>query len=151
MYTIHNYLLHSHIFLGNVLNQKNVTFKFPVSTPSLDFIRALDQHPRFGLVISHLDDSSLSRQVLVEVGVHLAPRLDSLALPGSSITESSLLGLLPRLTNLQKLDLQGLDSLFMSGAFLSKEEHRQQVTPSFLVDLNLCCSTSLSILRSNMR
>ncbi|XP_056596703.1 uncharacterized protein fbxl9 isoform X3 [Triplophysa dalaica] len=107
--------------------QKSVTFKFPVSTSSLDFIRALSRHPRCGLVISHLDDSALSRQVLVEVGVHLGPRLQCLALPGSSITESSLLGLLPHLTSLQKLDLQKLDSLFMSGALLSKEEHRRQV------------------------
>ncbi|XP_051978879.1 F-box/LRR-repeat protein 20-like isoform X3 [Xyrauchen texanus] len=107
--------------------QKNVTFKFPLSTSSLDFIRALARRPCCGLIISHLDGSSLSRQVLVEVGVHLGPHLESLALPGSSITESSLLGLLPHLTGLQKLDLQGLDSLFMSGAFLSREEHRQQV------------------------
>ncbi|XP_059402440.1 uncharacterized protein LOC132133573 [Carassius carassius] len=107
--------------------QKNVTFKFPVSTSSLDFIRALARRPRCGLVISHLDGSSLSRQVLLEVGLHLGPRLDRLALPGSSITEASLLGLLPHLTGLRKLDLQGLDSLFMSGAFLSREEHRRQV------------------------
>ncbi|XP_058623286.1 F-box/LRR-repeat protein 20 isoform X2 [Onychostoma macrolepis] len=107
--------------------QKNVTFKFPVSTSSLDFIRALARRPRCGLVISHLDGSSLSRQVLLEVGLQLGPRLDSLALPGSSVTESSLLGLLPHLTSLRKLDLQGLDSLFMSGAFLSREEHRRQV------------------------
>ncbi|XP_051975884.1 uncharacterized protein LOC127638406 isoform X3 [Xyrauchen texanus] len=107
--------------------QKNVTFKFPVSPSSLDFIRALARRPRCGLIILHLDGSSLSRQVLVEVGTHLGPFLDTLALPGSSITESSLLGLLPHLTSLHKLDLQGLDSLFMSGAFLSREEHRQQV------------------------
>ncbi|XP_051548154.1 uncharacterized protein LOC127437372 isoform X3 [Myxocyprinus asiaticus] len=106
---------------------KNISFRFPVSTSSLDFIRALARRPRCGLIISHLDGSSLSRQVLVEVGVHLGPRLESLALPGSSITESSLLGLLPHLTGLHKLDLQGLDSLFMSGAFLSRDEHRQQV------------------------
>ncbi|XP_016116956.1 F-box/LRR-repeat protein 3-like isoform X2 [Sinocyclocheilus grahami] len=107
--------------------QKNVTFKFPVSTSSLDFICALARRPRCGLVISHLDGSSLSRRVLLEVGLHLGPRLDRLALPGSSITEPSLLGLLPHLTGLRKLDLQGLDSLFMSGAFLSREEHRRQV------------------------
>ncbi|KAK2867170.1 hypothetical protein QQF64_022850 [Cirrhinus molitorella] len=107
--------------------QKNVTFKFPVSTSSLDFISALARRPRCGLVISHLDGSSLSRQVLMEVGLHLGPRLDSLSLPGSSITEASLLGLLPHLTGLHKLDLQGLDSLFMSGAFLSREEQRRQV------------------------
>ncbi|XP_043084157.1 F-box/LRR-repeat protein 20 isoform X3 [Puntigrus tetrazona] len=107
--------------------QKNVTFKFPVSTSSLDFIRALASRPRCGLVISHLDGSSLSRQVLLEVGLHLGPHLDSLALPGSSVTEASLLSLLPHLTGLRKLDLHGLDSLFMSGAFLSREEHRRQV------------------------
>ncbi|XDV53011.1 hypothetical protein PO909_021626 [Leuciscus waleckii] len=107
--------------------QKNATFKFHASTSSLDFIRALARRPCCGLVISHLDGSSLSRQVLLEVGLHLGPHLDSLALPGSSITESSLLGLLPQLTGLRKLDLHGLDSLFMSGAFLSRQEHRRQV------------------------
>lgn len=63
----------------------------------------------------------------LQVGVCLGPKLESLALPGSSITEASLLALLPRLTSLRRLDLRGLDSLFMSGAFLSREEHRQQV------------------------
>ena len=62
-----------------------------------------------------------------QVGLCLGSKLDSLALPGSSITEASLLALLPRLTSLRRLDLRGLDSLFMSGAFLSREEHRQQV------------------------
>ncbi|TRY54550.1 hypothetical protein DNTS_033414 [Danionella cerebrum] len=107
--------------------QKNVTFKFPVSSSSLEFIRALAGRPPCGLVISHLDGSSLSRQVLEEVGAHLGPRLESLALPGSSVTESSLLNLLPQLSGLRKLSLKGLDSLFMSGAFLSREEHRKKV------------------------
>lgn len=63
----------------------------------------------------------------LQVGLCLGSKLDSLSLPGSSITEATLLTLLPRLTSLRRLDLRGLDSLFMSGAFLSKEEHRQQV------------------------
>lgn len=67
------------------------------------------------------------RCVSLQVGVCLGPKLESLALPGSSITEASLLALLPRLTALRRLDLGGLDSLFMSGAFLSREEHRRQV------------------------
>lgn len=65
--------------------------------------------------------------ILPQVGECLGPRLEGLALPGSSITEASLLALLPRLTALRRLDLRGLDSLFMSGAFLSREEHRRQV------------------------
>ncbi|XP_029289620.1 F-box/LRR-repeat protein 3 isoform X2 [Cottoperca gobio] len=48
------------------------------------------------------------------------------------MTEASLLALLPRLTSLRRLDLRGLDSLFMSGAFLSREEHRQQVRSALL-------------------
>lgn len=63
----------------------------------------------------------------LQVGLCLGSKLESLALPGSSITEASLLALLPRLTSLRRLDLRGLDSLFMSGAFLSREEQRQQV------------------------
>lgn len=90
-------------------------------------IRGLGRRPRCGIIISHLDGSQASREVLVEVGACLGPRLESLSLPGSSVTESSLLGLLPRLTGLRRLDLRGLDSLFMSGAFLSREESRRQV------------------------
>lgn len=63
----------------------------------------------------------------LQVGLCLGPKLESLALHDSSITEASLLALLPRLTSLRRLDLRGLDSLFMSGAFLSREEHRKQV------------------------
>ena len=62
-----------------------------------------------------------------QVGLCLGSKVESLALPGSSITEASLLALLPRLNSLRRLDLRGLDSLFMSGAFLSREEQRQQV------------------------
>ncbi|XP_034733951.1 F-box/LRR-repeat protein 20 isoform X2 [Etheostoma cragini] len=69
----------------------------------------------------------MSRSLLLEVGECLGPKLESLALPGSSVTEASLMALLPRLTSLRSLNLRGLNSLFMSGAFLSREEHRKQV------------------------
>ncbi|KAJ8272084.1 hypothetical protein COCON_G00109430 [Conger conger] len=107
--------------------QKNITFKVPASSSSLDVIRGLGRRPRCGIIISHLDGSRVSREVLVEVGASLGPRLESLSLPGSSVTESSLLNLLPHLTALRQLDLRGLDSLFMSGAFLSRDESRRQV------------------------
>uniref|UniRef100_UPI0037E7DA8C F-box/LRR-repeat protein 14 n=1 Tax=Semicossyphus pulcher TaxID=241346 RepID=UPI0037E7DA8C len=107
--------------------QKNVTFSFPASALSLELIRGLGRKSRCSLIISQLDGHSMSRLLLLEVGLCLGSKLESLALPGSSITEASLLALLPRLTSLRRLDLRGLDSLFMSGAFLSREEHRQQV------------------------
>lgn len=77
--------------------------------------------------------------VSLQVGLCLGSKLESLALPGSSITEASLLALLPRLTSLRRLDLRGLDSLFMSGAFLSKEEHRQQVFMTTKASVNQHC------------
>ncbi|KAL6107151.1 uncharacterized protein ACO6RY_10843 [Pungitius sinensis] len=107
--------------------QKNVTFSFPASASSLELIKALGRKSRCSLIISQLDGFSMSRSLLLEVGLCLGSKLESLSLPGSSITEASLLALLPRLTSLRRLDLSGLDSLFMSGAFLSREEHRQQV------------------------
>uniref|UniRef100_A0A1A7Y243 F-box domain-containing protein n=1 Tax=Iconisemion striatum TaxID=60296 RepID=A0A1A7Y243_9TELE len=107
--------------------QKNVTFSFPGSASSLELIRGLSRKSHLSLKISQLDGFSISRSLLLEVGVYLGSRVESLALPGSSITEASLLALLPRLTTLRRLDLRGLDSLFMSGAFLSREDHRQQV------------------------
>lgn len=107
--------------------QKNMTFSFPASASSLELIRGLSRKPRCSLVISQLDGFGMSRSLLLEVGLSLGSTVDSLALPSSSITEASLLALLPRLTSLRRLDLRGLDSLFMSGAFLSREEHRQQV------------------------
>ncbi|KAG7214881.1 hypothetical protein INR49_005150 [Caranx melampygus] len=106
--------------------QKNVTFCFPASASSLELVRGLSSKSRCSLVISQLDGFSISRSLLLEVGLCLGSKLESLALPGSSITEASLLTILPRLTSLRRLDLRGLDSLFMSGAFLSREEHRQQ-------------------------
>ncbi|XP_066504726.1 uncharacterized protein fbxl9 [Hoplias malabaricus] len=131
--------------------QKQVIFRFPASVSSLSFIRGLARRASCGLVISHLDGSSLSRQVLMEVGFCLGPRLESLALPGSSITESSLLTVLPQLTGLRKLDLNGLDSLFMSGTFLSREEHRQQIRAALknLEDLDLSDLRYLSDLTFN--
>ncbi|XP_035387977.1 F-box/LRR-repeat protein 2 [Electrophorus electricus] len=107
--------------------QRNMTFSFPATATSLRFVRGLARRLCRRIAISHLDGSCLSRQLLVEVAIHLGPRLESLALPGSSVTESSLLGLLPHLTSLRKLDLSGLDSIFMSGTFLCQERHRQQV------------------------
>ncbi|XP_061892171.1 F-box/LRR-repeat protein 14-like isoform X2 [Entelurus aequoreus] len=117
--------------------QKNVMFCFPASAASLELVRGLGRRSRCSLIISQLDGFSLSRSLLMEVGLCLGSRLDSLALPGSSVSEASLLALLPRLTSLRRLDLRGLDSLFMSGAFLSREEHRQQVEGLALEELCL--------------
>ncbi|XP_076878173.1 uncharacterized protein fbxl9 isoform X2 [Brachyhypopomus gauderio] len=131
--------------------QRNVTFRFPVTAASLKFVRGLARRPRCRLSISHLDGSRLSRQVLAEVAVHLGPRLESLSLPGSSVTEASLLGLLPHLTGLRTLDLSGLDSIFMSGTFLCHEQHRQQVRTALnnLEDLDLSNLRYLSDLTFN--
>ncbi|XP_030645235.1 dynein regulatory complex subunit 6 [Chanos chanos] len=131
--------------------QRNLTFRVPASVSSLKVIRGLGRRSQFGLVISHLDGSSVSRALLTEVGVHLGTRLESLALPGSSLTESSLLSLLPQLTGLRKLDLHGLDSLFMSGTFLSREEQRKQVRAALedLEELDLSDLRYLSDLTFN--
>ncbi|XP_023277039.1 F-box/LRR-repeat protein 2-like [Seriola lalandi dorsalis] len=131
--------------------QKNVTFCFPASASSLELVRGLGCKTRCSLVISQLDGFSMSRSLLLEVGLCLGSKLESLALPGSSITEASLLALLPRLTSLRRLDLRGLDSLFMSGAFLSREEHRQQVRSALsgLEELDLSDLRYLSDLTFN--
>lgn len=112
--------------------QKNVTFSFPASASSLLLVRGLSRRRRCSLRISQLDGFSVSKSLLLEVGRCLGPKVDSLALPGCSVTEASLLALLPRLTSLRRLDLRGLDSLFMSGAFLSREEHRRQVRSALI-------------------
>ncbi|XP_019933776.2 uncharacterized protein fbxl9 isoform X1 [Paralichthys olivaceus] len=131
--------------------QRNVTFCFPASASSLELVRALGRKSRCSLIISQLDGFSMSRSLLLEVGVCLGSKLESLALPGSSITETSLLALLPCLTSLHRLDLRGLDSLFMSGAFLSREENRQQVRSALsgLEDLDLSDLRYLSDLTFN--
>ncbi|XP_044049023.1 F-box/LRR-repeat protein 14 isoform X1 [Siniperca chuatsi] len=131
--------------------QKNVTFCFPASASSLELIRGLGRKSRCSLIISQLDGFSMSRSLLLEVGLCLGSKLESLALPGGSITEASLLALLPRLTSLRRLDLRGLDSLFMSGAFLSREEHRQQVRSALcgLEELDLSDLRYLSDLTFN--
>ncbi|KAM9376350.1 uncharacterized protein fbxl9 isoform 2-T2 [Pholidichthys leucotaenia] len=130
---------------------QNVTFSFPASASSLELIRGLGRKKCCSLIISQLDGFSISRSLLVEVGVCLGSKLESLALPGSSITEASLLALLPCLTSLRRLDLRGLDSLFMSGAFLSREEHRQQVRSALcgLEELDLSDLRYLSDLTFN--
>ncbi|XP_041652407.1 F-box/LRR-repeat protein 3 [Cheilinus undulatus] len=131
--------------------QKNITFCFPASASSLELVRGLGRKSRCSLIISQLDGHSMSRSLLLEVGLCLGSKLESLALPGSSITEASLLALLPRLTSLRRLDLRGLDSLFMSGAFLSREEHRQQVSAALsgLEELDLSDLRYLSDLTFN--
>ncbi|XP_034066537.1 F-box/LRR-repeat protein 14 isoform X1 [Gymnodraco acuticeps] len=131
--------------------QKNLTFSFPASASSLELIKGLGRKSRCSLIIKQLDGFSMSRSLLLEVGLCLGSKLESLALPGSSITEASLLSLLPRLTSLRRLDLRGLDSLFMSGAFLSREEHRHQVRSALsgLEELDLSDLRYLSDLTFN--
>ncbi|KAK7891147.1 hypothetical protein WMY93_023110 [Mugilogobius chulae] len=131
--------------------QKNMTFSFPASASSLELVKGLSRKPRCSLVISQLDGFGMCRALLLEVGLSLGSKVESLALPGSSITEASLLMLLPRLTSLRRLDLRGLDSLFMSGAFLSREEHRQQVRTALsgLQELDLSDIRYLSDLTFN--
>ncbi|TSS60377.1 Cyclic nucleotide-gated cation channel beta-1 [Bagarius yarrelli] len=132
-------------------HQKEATFRFPACASSLGFIRGLACHHRCSLIISHVDDSKLSRKVLEEVCVHLGAQLEGLSLPRSSMMESTLLKLLPCLTGLRRLSLNGLDSLFMSGAFLSCEAHRQQVRMALknLEDLDLSDLRYLSDLTFN--
>ncbi|XP_058501173.1 uncharacterized protein fbxl9 [Solea solea] len=131
--------------------QRNVMFCFPASASSLELVRGLSRRSRCSLIISQLDGFSMSKSLLLEVGLCLGSKLESLALPGSSITEASLLTLLPCLTSLRRLDLRGLDSLFMSGAFLSREEHRQQVRSALcgLEELDLSDLRYLSDLTFN--
>ncbi|KAM9815909.1 F-box/LRR-repeat protein 14 [Syngnathus typhle] len=131
--------------------QRNVTFCFPASASSLELVRSLGQRSRCSLIIKQLDGFSLSRSLLQEVGTSVGSKLESLALPGSSVTEASLLALLPRLTSLRRLDLRGLDSLFMSGAFLSRKEHRQQIKSALcgLEELDLSDLRYLSDLTFN--
>ncbi|XP_035982911.1 F-box/LRR-repeat protein 3 isoform X2 [Fundulus heteroclitus] len=133
------------------LRFQDVAFSFPASSSSLALVRGLARKPRCSLKISQLDGFSVSRSLLLEVGAVLGPRVESLALPCSSITEASLLALLPRLTSLQRLDIRGLDSLFMSGAFLSREEHRRQVRAALsgLEELDLSDLRYLSDLTLN--
>ncbi|TDH09169.1 hypothetical protein EPR50_G00083750 [Perca flavescens] len=132
-------------------SQRKITFCFPASASSLELIRGLSRKSRCGLIISQLDGFSMSRSLLLEVGLCLGSKLESLALPGSSVTEASLLALLPRLTSLRSLNLRGLNSLFMSGAFLSREEHRQQVRSALsgLEELDLSDIRYLSDLTFN--
>ncbi|XP_030222753.1 F-box/LRR-repeat protein 20 [Gadus morhua] len=131
--------------------QKNVSFQFPASASAVAVIRHLGRGSRCSLVISQLDGSSLSKTLLTEVGHWLGPTLEGLSLPGASLTESSLLALLPRLSSLRRLDLSGLDSLFMSGAFLSREEQRDQVRSALcgLEELDLSHLRYLSDLTFN--
>ncbi|XP_060932317.1 uncharacterized protein fbxl9 [Limanda limanda] len=131
--------------------QRNVTFCFPASASSLELVRSLGNKSCCSLIISQLDGFSMSRSLLLEVGQSLGSKLESLALPGSSVTETSLLALLPCLTSLRRLDLRGLDSLFMSGAFLSREEHRLQVSSALcgLEELDLSDLRYLSDLTFN--
>uniref|UniRef100_A0AAV2L528 F-box domain-containing protein n=1 Tax=Knipowitschia caucasica TaxID=637954 RepID=A0AAV2L528_KNICA len=131
--------------------QKKMLFSFPASASSLELIRGLSRKHRCNLVISQLDGSGMCRTLLFEVGQSLGSKVESLALPGSSITEATLLMLLPQLTALRKLDLRGLDSLFMSGAFLSREEHRHQVRAALsgLQELDLSDIRYLSDLTFN--
>ncbi|XP_047244253.1 F-box/LRR-repeat protein 4 isoform X2 [Girardinichthys multiradiatus] len=133
------------------LRFQNLTFSFPASASSLVLVRGLARMPRCSLKISQLDGFSISRSLLLEVGLCLGSKVDSLALPGSSITEASLLTLLPCLTSLRRLDVRGLDSLFMSGAFLSREEHRRQVRSALsgLEELDLSDLRYLSDLTFN--
>uniref|UniRef100_W5MGM4 F-box and leucine rich repeat protein n=1 Tax=Lepisosteus oculatus TaxID=7918 RepID=W5MGM4_LEPOC len=131
------YYLHSE-FPANARQERGVPGLSPLvyclsglplsaSSACLDVIRGLAGRPCCGVAISHLDSSGLSKTILRQVALHLGPRLESISLPWGSITESSFMALVPQLTALRALDLSGLDSLFMSGTFLSKEESRREV------------------------
>ncbi|KAG7270343.1 hypothetical protein CRUP_034453 [Coryphaenoides rupestris] len=111
--------------------QKNVTYRFPASASSVGVIRSLGGRSGCSLVISQLDGSSLSRVLLMEVSDRTAQliggqvagsHLEGLSLPGSSLTEASLLALLPHLTALRRLDLSGLDSLLCALGPVRPEE-----------------------------
>uniref|UniRef100_H3B006 F-box and leucine rich repeat protein n=1 Tax=Latimeria chalumnae TaxID=7897 RepID=H3B006_LATCH len=81
----------------------------------------------------------------------LGPHLKSLSIHGSSITESSFMFLIPHCQSLEKLDLSGCNSLFMSGILLAKADSVLRVKEGLanVQELNLSSLRYLSDLTFN--
>lgn len=101
--------------------------------------------------MANLDGSTISRDVIRYVANYLGPHLRSLCLHGSILTEASFEELLLACPCLTVLDLSGCNSLFMSGALLSKEDTHLQAGKILvnLEELNLSGVRYLSDLTFN--
>uniref|UniRef100_A0A6J0V3A5 F-box domain-containing protein n=1 Tax=Pogona vitticeps TaxID=103695 RepID=A0A6J0V3A5_9SAUR len=135
----------------NSLHQENLVFNIPAASASLKTIRSLAQRPVSSVKLASLDGSTISRDVIKYVAHYLGPCLRSLCLHGSILTEASFEELLLACPCLKALDLSGCNSLFMSGALLSKEDTCLQAAKSLvnLEELNLSGVRYLSDLTFN--
>ncbi|XP_043937362.1 leucine-rich repeat-containing protein 29 isoform X2 [Protopterus annectens] len=100
--------------------QKDIVYSLPTLSTSLETIRVLGTKQTPNLILSNLDGSSLSKEVIKHIVHYLGPHLEHISLCSSSITESAFLSLISYCHSLQKLDLSGCNSLFMSGTLLEK-------------------------------
>nr|XP_006001237.1 PREDICTED: F-box/LRR-repeat protein 2-like isoform X1 [Latimeria chalumnae] len=130
--------------------QKDVMYSIPASA-SLETLKRFGRRPQSCVVLNNLDGSALSKDIIKNIALHLGPHLKSLSIHGSSITESSFMFLIPHCQSLEKLDLSGCNSLFMSGILLAKADSVLRVKEGLanVQELNLSSLRYLSDLTFN--
>jgi hypothetical protein len=79
------------------------------------------------LVLSHLDNNSLTKKAVLDTCELCSEFLQSLTLRDSNITEGTLVQLLSRCPQLTSLDLSGCNSLFMAGTLLNNQVESTQL------------------------
>ncbi|KAG8144007.1 hypothetical protein E2320_001136 [Naja naja] len=131
--------------------RQNVLYNIPAASASLGTIRALAERRVCDVKMVNLDSSTTSRDVIQCIANYLGPHLRSLCLNGSCLTEASFEELLLACPNLVALDLSCCNSIFMSGALLSKKETLSQAREALanLRELNLASVRYLSDLTFN--
>ncbi|XP_041376599.1 F-box/LRR-repeat protein 2-like [Gigantopelta aegis] len=98
--------------------QKDLVVHFFTSVLSEDVTRRLSRRRLSHLVLSHVGNSSQSKEILLRSCENLAGNLQNLSLKGCDITETFFVKLLSQCKDLRLLDLTSCNSLFMSGRIL---------------------------------
>ncbi|XP_029464615.1 leucine-rich repeat-containing protein 29 [Rhinatrema bivittatum] len=131
--------------------QRKVIYSLPAASSSLLVIQGLARRCASCISLNNLDSSSVSRDVINYISFYLGPHLESLSLHGSCLTDSSFIALIQNCPSLRSLDLNGCNSLFMSGTLLSKQENVLKVREALdnLQELNLSGLRYLSDLMFN--
>ncbi|XP_074644980.1 uncharacterized protein LOC141901562 [Tubulanus polymorphus] len=119
--------------------QKNRHVTFHVAATDLELIESIGRRRIPNLSFHQIDNSSHSTTILLKSCRELSPFLRHLSFEGTDITERTFVSFLSRCYNLESLDLNGCNTLFMSGNVLERNADLQALRSSLqkLRELNL--------------
>ncbi|KAK7114031.1 F-box/LRR-repeat protein 16-like [Littorina saxatilis] len=127
------------------LLQRNILVNFAYDKTE-EILQSFCRRHLTHLVLSHFDNSSVTKKAILRTCELGSEYLQSLSLKDSNITEGTLVELLSRCPQLTSLDLSGCNSLFMAGTLLNNQTQVKELEKAMknVTEVNLSSLRYLS-------